>query len=91
MTAPLLSTVGIHLMPNPTFKEASDALCLSMRELAEIFNVSPQSVKQARLDPQSRGYRPPPPGWERVLAKIARERGRELADLARALEAAGRG
>lgn len=72
-------------MPQPTFKEASDLLCLSIRELAELLDVSEPSVKQARLDPGSAGYRTPPPGWEAVLAEVAAARGEELRELAERL------
>jgi hypothetical protein len=73
-------------MPSPTFREATDELCLSGRELSKIFDIPVQSVKQARLDPRAKGYRSPPAGWERVLAKLAREKGEKLEWLAKELE-----
>ncbi len=69
-----------------SFKEAGDLLCLSIQELAAALDASPQSVKQARLDPEKDGYRTPPAEWEKVLAKLARERGGELERLAEELE-----
>jgi len=70
----------------PTFREATDALCLSGRELSKLFDIPVQSVKQARLGPEKPGYRSPPAGWERMLAKIAREKGGKLEKLAKELE-----
>ena len=76
-------------MKRPTFREATDALCLTAEELAELFHVKLPSIRQARMKPGSTGYRSPPPGWEGELAKIARTKGRELVKLAEALERAG--
>ena len=70
----------------PSFKEVMDLLGLSAGAAAAIFGVTTQSVRQARLDPSAGGYRPPPKGWEKTLAKLARERGGELAKLAEKLE-----
>ena len=64
-----------------------DLLCLSSPELALIFEVKAQTIRQARLDLTKAGYRRPPKGWEKKLAKIARARGGELAKLAEELEA----
>lgn len=72
----------------PTFKKATDLLCLSAPELERIFKVPAQSIRQARLEPENQGYRPPPSGWEPVLAKMARERARALNQLAADMEGA---
>jgi hypothetical protein len=74
----------------PSFKETTDALGLSAPELAEVLERPTQSIRQMRLDPAHPSYRPPPDGWERVLARIAKERGIVLYDLASALERASR-
>ena len=47
---------------------------------------SVQTVRQARLDPSSTGYRRPPEGWEPVIAKLSRERAADLVKLAEELE-----
>jgi hypothetical protein len=69
------------------FREAMDALGLSAPEAAAALGLQPQTVRMMRMDPSAAGYRRPPEGWERVLAKLARERGGELAQLAEQLEA----
>ena len=46
----------------------------------------PSSVRKARLTPNSPGHRSPLPGWESAIAKLARERARELVKLAAELE-----
>jgi hypothetical protein len=68
------------------FKTATDILGLPAATLAEEFGLEPQTVRQMRLAPDGRGYRTPPAGWERVVARLARERGRELHGLAERLE-----
>lgn len=60
------------------FREAMDAVGVSATELGEELGVSPQSIYQARLEPGNPGRRPPPKGWEKVLARLARERCPEL-------------
>ena len=65
-----------------TFREATDLLCLSAVELAELFDRPAQTVRQMRLDESHPNYRRPPEGWEKVLEKIARKRGGELTKLA---------
>lgn len=78
-------------MPKPTFREAADALCLSVRDLSELLGIPVQSVKQARMDPGKSGYRAPPAGWEAKLLEVARQRGREVGGLVKALEAGAKG
>lgn len=62
------------------FKTATDRVagCISHAEIAEAAGVSVQTIRQARLDPSAPGHRPPPVGWQTVLAQLARERSREL-------------
>ena len=69
-----------------SFKEVADRLCLSAEELAEMFGLRPQTIRQARLDPKSGGYREPPVGWELELAKIARTKSGEFLQLSADLE-----
>lgn len=68
------------------FKEAVDALGLSAVRVAAILGRPAQSVRQMRLDPTSRHYRPPPADWRGILARYARSRGRELLALADRLD-----
>lgn len=68
------------------FKTATDILGLPAAELAQAFGLEPQTIRQMRLAPDARGYRSPPADWERTVALLARERGRELQGLAERLE-----
>ena len=70
------------------FNEASDRLtaCKTLSDIAGTVGVSDGLIRQARLDPATPSYRTPPAGWERAIAKLARERARELVKLAEELE-----
>jgi hypothetical protein len=70
------------------FREALDALGLTAPEAAAAFGLQPQTIRLMRMDPSAAGYRRPPEGWEKVLAKLARQRGGELAQLAERLDRA---
>jgi hypothetical protein len=70
------------------FKTATDILGLPAPELAREFNLQPQTIRQMRLAPDAASYRSPPADWERVLARLARERGTELHGLAERLNQA---
>ena len=74
------------------FKTATDRVegCISHAEIASAAGVSVQTVRQARLDPAARGHRPPPANWQVVLARLARERARELEAFANVLEPTAR-
>jgi AraC-like DNA-binding protein len=69
------------------FKEATDRLGISSPALARrlqkdlAISVSAQWIRQARLDPSKDGYRSPPSGWEKVVARLARERQTEIAEV----------
>lgn len=71
------------------FKTATDRLTqrVTADEIARAFGVARNTIARARLDPASSAYRSPPEGWQKVLARLARERGEELHDLAAKLEA----
>lgn len=73
------------------FIEATDALArkVSHEDLARELGVSVQTVRQARMDPESPSYRQPPASWRRAVADLARRRGGELQELAEALEGDG--
>jgi hypothetical protein len=66
------------------FKTATDRVagCISHAEIAEAAGVSVQTIRQARLDPSAPGHRPPPANWQTALARLARERSRQLAEFA---------
>ena len=63
------------------FKTATDRVagCISHAEIAEAAGVSVQKIRQARLDPSAPGHRPPPAGWQGVLARLARQWSKDLA------------
>ena len=70
------------------FRAATDRMipAITLADLSAELGMSEAAVRQARLDPESSSYRTPPPGWQRAVAKLARERGGELVKLAEALE-----
>ena len=71
-----------------TFRAATDrllALGIDMAELAHACSVAHNTIRRARLDPASPAYRPPPGGWEAIVAQMARDRAEELLRLAREL------
>lgn len=69
------------------FKTATDCVagCISHAEIAEAAGVSVQTIRQARLDPSAPGHRPPPAGWQAVLARLALEHAEKLTVFANAL------
>ncbi|HSW31888.1 MAG TPA: hypothetical protein VLH75_20560 [Longimicrobiales bacterium] len=82
-------------MKSRTFRQVTDELCLTADELVAVFEragrkVSLASVRQARMNPGTKGYRAPPDGWEAVLLDVARKRGRDMAGLVKELEAFAR-
>lgn len=68
------------------FREAMDALGVSAAEVARAFGLTPQTIRQMRLDPGRPGYRSPPERWQQGLAELARERGGQLEEIAVTLE-----
>ena len=58
------------------FRKATDALLRAMDQgdLADSLGVSVSSVRQARMDPKSKGWRPPPKHWREILMGVAAER-----------------
>jgi len=51
-----------------------------------VATLRPVRPRGARLDPEGSSFRRPPDGWEKAIAKLARERAGELAKLAEELE-----
>lgn len=70
------------------FKQATDRLTerVTAEEIAAACGVARNSIARARLDPSSSAYRSPPTGWQKVLARLARERGAEFNQLADEIE-----
>jgi hypothetical protein len=58
------------------FKEATDGLFdrIDHAELAKALGVSVASIRQARLSPQAKAYREPPPNWQVALIRLAEKR-----------------
>ncbi len=71
------------------FKTASDRVtgaCVTLDDIAVAAGVSDSLIRRARLDPEGPSFRRPPDGWEKAIAKLARERAAELVNLAEELE-----
>jgi hypothetical protein len=70
------------------FREAAQRLGqqLTTAEIAAALGVSEHSVRQARLQEGTAGYRKPPQGWRAVLAKLARSREGHFGELGAQLE-----
>ena len=78
------------MLPTMTdFKTASGRAtetCITLSDIATACDVADNTIRRARMDPSSSNYRTPPAGWEKAIAKLARERARELVKLADELE-----
>jgi hypothetical protein len=68
------------------FKTATDLLGVPASALAEEFGLSPQTIRQMRLAPDTGSFRNPPDGWQKVVARLAKERGKQLKALIDAME-----
>ena len=70
------------------FKDASDRLtdCVTFSRLADTFGVAENTILRARMDRENPNARTAPPGWEKAIAKLARERAGELVKLTEELE-----
>ncbi len=70
------------------FRDAVDRLGerVTHEQVAHALGVSVASVRQYRLSPKAKAHRSPPDTWQKVLARLAKERSRELKALADALE-----
>jgi hypothetical protein len=71
------------------FKTATDRLSaakITADDIASVFGVVRNTIARARLDPSSPAYRSPPENWQPVLARLARERIRELSKIADEIE-----
>ena len=70
------------------FKEDSDRLrrSVTLSMLADTLGVAQNTILRARMDRQNPNARSAPPGWEKGIAKLARERASQLVRLADELE-----
>jgi hypothetical protein len=71
------------------FRKATNRLMahgLGLQEIAVFLEIAYTTVRAARLEPGTDSHREPPAGWEKALAKLARDRARELEELAEELE-----
>lgn len=72
-----------------SFVEVTDtflANSVGLKEVAAALRVSYSTVRATRLPSDSPSHRKPPQGWERALARLARERAGSLSKLAEELE-----
>ncbi len=58
------------------FREAVDAVCatLSHEDVAEALGASIQTVRQARMKPDSSAFRAPPKDWRHGIIRLAERR-----------------
>lgn len=70
------------------FIEAMERLkrAITDDEIAAATGVSTNTIRRTRADPSTRNHRPPPAGWQSVMARLAGERASELVQLKRELE-----
>jgi hypothetical protein len=68
----IIVNAGIYM----NFREAVDALCasLSHEDVAKALGVSVQTVRQARLNEDSDGFRAPPKNWKAAIIRLAEAR-----------------
>lgn len=66
------------------FRTATDRLTarVTLADIANACGAAINSIERARLDPDSRHRREPPPGWKSAVARLACGRGMELLQLA---------
>jgi hypothetical protein len=70
------------------FREAIDRLGerVTHEQAARALGVSVASVRQYRLPPEANAHRTAPSGWPKVLSRLAKDRARELNELAEILD-----
>jgi hypothetical protein len=70
------------------FRDALDKLGdrVTHEQVASALGVSVASVRQYRLSDDANAHRSAPAGWQKVLSKLARQRGQELLKLADSLK-----
>ncbi len=62
------------------FKKATDVLFdhIGHADLAKALGVSVPLIRQARLDSAAVAHRSPPEGWEKAVARLAKDRADKL-------------
>jgi len=70
------------------FREATDGLCgkVDHEDVARALGVSLQTIRQARLQPETKSHRSPPPGWRDAVIRLAQEKVRHYRQLIHELE-----
>jgi hypothetical protein len=70
------------------FREATDGLCVKVdhEDVARALGVSLQTIRQARLQPETKSHRSPPPGWRNAVLRLAEEKVRYYQGLIRELQ-----
>jgi hypothetical protein len=58
------------------FREATDGLCgkVDHEDVARALGVSLQTIRQARLQPETKSHRSPPRGWRDAVIRLAEEK-----------------
>ena len=58
------------------FREAIDGLCerIDHEDIAKALGVSVQTVRQARMRPETNAHRSPPGDWQDAIIRLAEER-----------------
>jgi hypothetical protein len=58
------------------FREAVDALCtpVTHQDVAKALGVSVQTVRQARMQEESKSFRTPPKNWKKAIIRLAESR-----------------
>lgn len=71
------------------FKKTTDELLVhpTLEDLAGALRVSVQTIRQARADKDSKGYRSPPAGWEAATLRLTKNTIAHYERLARSLRA----
>ena len=72
------------------FKAATDRLMRAVRilDIAAAFGITENAIARWRVDPNKGAHREPSAHWQPVVARLARERARELNQLAEELDRA---
>jgi hypothetical protein len=81
-----MSTLAIPILMEFVDAMARLKRCVTDDEIADATGVSTNTIRRTRADPATRNFRPVPSGWQKALARLARERVKELTALASELE-----
>ncbi len=71
-----------------TYTQVLDEIspCIPLEHIAQEAGVAVESLKRTQLDKSNPSYLPPPPGWQQIIAGLARNRSGALIAIARELE-----